>query len=50
MPVVLGVLLGAFAATRILFTAQTKTLKLLFAIVILVLAAEMIYNGVMHKI
>jgi uncharacterized protein len=50
MPVVLGVLLGAFAGTRILFSAKTKTLKLLFAIVILVLAAEMIYNGVMHKI
>ena len=50
MPVVLGVLLGAFAGTRILFRAQTKTLKRVFAVVIFVLAAEMIYNGVMHKI
>lgn len=50
MPVVAGVLAGAFIGTRILFTARTKTLKTLFAIVILVLAAEMIYNGMMQKI
>jgi uncharacterized protein len=49
MPVVVGVLMGAFFGTRILFAAKTKTLKVLFAIVILLLAAEMIYNGVQHK-
>lgn len=49
MPVVLGVLLGAFLGTKILFAAKTKTLKLLFAIVVLVLAAEMIYNGLTHQ-
>jgi len=50
MPVVLGVLLGAYIGTKILFAANTKTLKLLFAIVILILAAEMIYNGLTHQL
>lgn len=50
MPVVLGVLLGAFIGSRILFRAQTRVLKFLFAIIITVLAAEMIYNGITHKL
>ena len=49
MPVVLGVLIGALAGSKILFRAKTGILKLLFAIVILFLAIEMIYNGVTHK-
>ena len=50
MPVVLGVLAGAFAGSRILTAAKTTKLKTLFAFVILVLAAEMIYNGIAHNI
>jgi hypothetical protein len=50
MPVVLGVLAGAFAGSRILTTVRTTRLKTLFALVILVLAAEMIYNGLAHTI
>ena len=50
MPVVLGVLLGAFLGSRILFKARTETLKKLFAFVILLLAIEMIYNGAVHKV
>jgi uncharacterized membrane protein YfcA len=50
MPVVLGVLAGAFAGSRLLTTARTTRLKTLFALVILVLAAEMIYNGIAHNI
>jgi uncharacterized membrane protein YfcA len=50
MPVILGVLLGAFIGSKILFKAKTKTLKILFAIVILFLALEMMYNGFMHKL
>jgi len=50
MPVVLGVLAGAFAGSKILTTARTTRLKTLFAFVILVLAAEMIYNGFVHNI
>jgi uncharacterized membrane protein YfcA len=50
MPVMLGVLGGAFMGSRMLTKARTKSLKMLFAGVILVLAAEMIYNGIKHSI
>jgi uncharacterized membrane protein YfcA len=50
MPVVLGVLIGAFAGSKILFAAKSKSLRMLFAIVILLLAIEMIYNGTLHRI
>jgi uncharacterized membrane protein YfcA len=50
MPVMLGVLGGAFLGSRILTKAKTASLKILFAGVILVLAAEMIYNGINHTI
>jgi uncharacterized membrane protein YfcA len=50
MPVVLGVLIGAFIGTKILFTTGTRALKFLFALVILIMATEMIYNGITHKI
>ena len=50
MPVVLGVLAGAFAGSKMLASAKTASLKALFALVILVLAAEMIYNGIKHNI
>lgn len=50
MPVVTGVLIGAFIGSKILFAAGTRALKILFAIVILLLATEMIYNGFTHKI
>src|SRR6201991_3269444 len=50
MPVMLGVLGGAFLGSRMLTKAKTANLKILFALVILVLAAEMIYNGINHSI
>jgi uncharacterized membrane protein YfcA len=50
MPVMLGVLAGAFAGSRILTKVKVSTLKKVFAIVILLLAVEMIYNGVNHKL
>ena len=50
MPVVLGVLLGAFLGSKILFRVKSSALRILFAIVIFVLAFEMIYNGVIHQI
>jgi uncharacterized membrane protein YfcA len=50
MPVMLGVLGGAFIGSKLLAVAKTESLKILFALVILVLAAEMIYNGVNHHI
>ena len=45
-PVMLGVLAGAFLGARMLSRAQTKTLRLLFTIVVVVLAAEMLVKGV----
>jgi len=50
MPVVIGVLIGALIGTKILFATKVSTLKIIFAIVILLLALEMIYNGAIHKI
>ena len=50
MPVMLGVLGGAFVGTRVLTKAKTPSLQILFALVILILAVEMIYNGITHKI
>ncbi len=50
MPVVLGVLVGAFIGSRMLKTTSVSKLKMLFAIVIFGLALEMMYNGLTHKI
>lgn len=50
MPVMLGVLGGAMAGTRILVKAPVRTLKVLFALVIAVLGFEMIYNGMTGRI
>jgi uncharacterized protein len=50
MPVMLGVVAGSLAGTRILVQAETKRLRLVFSIVILLLGAQMIYNGAAGKI
>jgi len=50
MPVVIGVLIGAFAGSKILVRADVKKLRLLFSIVIGFLALEMIYNGLTGKL
>src|SRR5256885_5072461 len=50
MPVMLGVLAGSLVGTRILMKAETKWLRLVFSIVILLLGAQMIYNGAAGKI
>src|ERR1700693_4956893 len=49
MPVMLGVLGGLLIGTRILMRADTKWLRLVFAVVIGFLAMEMIYNGFAGK-
>jgi len=46
MPVMLGVLLGSLLGARHLFEAETKKLRIIFSIVILLLAIEMIYSGI----
>ncbi|WP_142683900.1 sulfite exporter TauE/SafE family protein [Chitinophaga polysaccharea] len=50
MPVVLGVLAGAFAGSRLLARANVKWLRIVFSVVIGLLALQMIYNGVTGKL
>lgn len=50
MPVMLGVLIGSLAGTRILVNAKVTTLKSVFAFVIVVLGCEMIYSGISGRI
>jgi uncharacterized protein len=45
MPVMLGVLAGSLIGSRILVRARTKSLRLVFSIVILVLGLQMLYKG-----
>lgn len=49
-PVTLGVLAGATIGSRVLTKAQTNWLRIVFAIVITILAIEMIYNGATHRL
>lgn len=46
MPVMLGVLWGSLLGARRLFAAETRNLRIVFSIVILLLAIEMIYSGI----
>ena len=50
MPVVLGVIAGAFLGSKILVKSKTKWLRNLFACIITFLALQMIYNGITGKI
>lgn len=51
MPVVIGVLAGAFTGSKILVnSSSSKWLRLIFAVVISVLALQMIYHGMTGKI
>ncbi|WP_353930652.1 sulfite exporter TauE/SafE family protein [Okeanomitos corallinicola TIOX110] len=45
MPVVLGVLPGAFVGARILIGAKTNILRNIFSVVLLIMAFKMIYNS-----
>jgi uncharacterized protein len=50
MPVMLGVLLGSLTGARILPKTRTAKLRMLFGVVVAVLAVEMIYHGVTGRI
>jgi hypothetical protein len=50
MPVMLGVLAGSMLGVRILMKAETRVLRLVFSLVLLLLGGQMIYQGVMGKI
>ena len=48
MPVVIGVLLGAMLGAKILVKSRVESLRAIFATVIMLLAANMIYKGLHH--
>ncbi|HXG67873.1 MAG TPA: sulfite exporter TauE/SafE family protein [Blastocatellia bacterium] len=50
MPVMMGVLLGSLAGTRVLVGVGTRLLRIVFGVVIVVLAVEMIYNGLTGRL
>jgi len=51
MPVVIGVLVGALSGSKILVHAQSSGwLRWVFAIVVTILASQMIYNGILGRI
>jgi hypothetical protein len=50
MPVMLGVLTGSLAGSRVLVYAPVKTLRWVFATVIVALGGEMIFNGVTGRL
>ena len=50
MPVMLGVLGGSLLGARLLFGAKTRVLRIVFALVILALGIEMIYNGLTGRL
>ena len=50
MPVMLGVLAGSILGARILMGAGTRALRWTFAVVVFVMAIEMIYSGISKRI
>ncbi|MEH6308225.1 sulfite exporter TauE/SafE family protein [Olivibacter sp. CPCC 100613] len=50
MPVVIGVLLGAMTGAKVLLKANPKKLRRFFAVIIIALALNMIYNGIKGNI
>jgi len=46
MPVMLGVLAGSLLGARVLMHAQTRMLRIVFSLIIVLLGIEMIYNGI----
>lgn len=50
MPVMVGVLIGSLIGAKFLLKSQTKSIRVVFAIVVTFLAFEMIYNGLTKNI
>ncbi|WDF67942.1 sulfite exporter TauE/SafE family protein [Sphingobacterium oryzagri] len=49
MPVILGVLAGAFTGAKLLARMNPKILRIIFCVAIVFVALQMIYNGIQHK-
>jgi uncharacterized membrane protein YfcA len=50
MPVMLGVLLGSFLGARVLPKLRARVLRIVFSLVVVVLALEMLYHGLAGRI
>ncbi|HEY4047171.1 MAG TPA: sulfite exporter TauE/SafE family protein [Acidobacteriaceae bacterium] len=50
MPVTIGVLLGSLLGSRFLVKARVRSVRIIFAIVIALLGAEMIFNGLTGRL
>jgi uncharacterized membrane protein YfcA len=50
MPVMLGVLAGSLLGARVLVKARSRSIRLVFSVVIVVLAVEMIFNSVKGRL
>jgi hypothetical protein len=50
MPVTIGVLLGSLLGARFLVKARVRSVRIIFAIVIALLGAEMIFNGLTGRL
>jgi uncharacterized membrane protein YfcA len=50
MPVMLGVLIGSLMGTRVLMKTKTQSLRLVFSVVIVLLAIEMLLKGLAGRI
>ena len=50
MPVMLGVLTGSLLGAQMLLKIKTRSVRSIFTVVILLLALEMLYNGVAGRI
>jgi uncharacterized membrane protein YfcA len=50
MPVMVGVLIGSLTGAKVLLKSRTKSIRIVFAIVVTFLALEMIYNGITNHI
>ena len=50
LPIVVGVLLGAFMGSKVLPRINVKKLRILFSVVIFFLAVFMMYNGIMGNL
>ena len=48
-PVIIGVIFGAFTGAKLLKRMNVKSLKRIFAVAILLVAINMIYQGIMGK-
>jgi len=50
MPVMLGVVMGSLIGARVLTHARTKWLRIVFAVVIGLMALEMVYHGLTGRL